>query len=331
MTDKNFKAFLNRFQWNKQTSDDEKLLSDFVNANPKTTSGKSPYEVAQMFVGHQEKTAKQDKKAKETQMDMFFDKGLMMPLKDDDSVMPKQILRSSMFAAIKRGKRKYLNNQVVAKNHAGDILYTGAQLDQADLDVLLAIIKLLSEYTATNNVTHIKSDNGRVEYSRLLCGSKGLLKMIGRPQGKSGRQWLWASLQRLTGELCIRIDFGCGGDTYYAGSILGKRAKTDDNLLMIDVNHDFISMFGGNKFSFIDREVRKQLTGDFTKWLQGFVSTHTGQSTYSAEKLMKLSGSSTTRARDFIRQSAKPAFEQLKEQGLIKNYSLKGHLFNWYK
>ena len=345
MNQKDFKAFLNRCKWNKQTSDDEKILNGFINENTTSTSGKTFYEVAQMYVNHQEKEAKISKQAKkqskEEQLDMFTNQGLMFPLVESDSAMPKQILRGTMFAPIKRGKRQYLNNKLVAKTKDDDdIIYTGAQLDQADLDVLLAVMQLLSEFTTSKNVTKVvditNDENGKIEYSRLYCSANGLLKMIKRAVGKAGREWLWSSLQRLTGELSIISESKIKGsqnkyNRYYAGQILGKRGKSEDNLLMIDVNHDFVKLFGGNSFSFIDMESRLMLQGDFAKWLHGFVSTHTGQSTYSAEKLMEISSCSTKSVRHWILRQAKPAFEQLKEQGLIKDYSLKGHLFNWYR
>src|SRR5690554_2570902 len=323
MTKSDYKAILKRFNSNRQTQADEQAVAKF--ANP----GEPDYRHAlERFRKHHQKT-------KETQLDMFFENGLMMPFKNDDSAIPKQILRSSMFAPITRGKRKYLNDKLVAESPEGDITYTGAQLDQADLDVLLAIIKLLSEYTNSGNVVkvaQITDENGRLEYSRLICGSKGLLKMIKRSQGKSGRKWLWSSLQRLTGELTLNIDFGdATGDKYFAGQILGKRAKTEDDLLMIDINHDFVWLFGGNNFSFINMGKRFQLTGDFTKWLQGFVSTHTGETRYSAEKLMIKSGSKQKSVKHWILRQAKPAFEQLKDLELINNFSVEGHLFTWFR
>jgi len=147
--------------------------------------------------------------------------------------------------------------------------------------------------------------------------------MIGRKTGKSGRKWLWEALQRLTGDLEVTIK-----GQQFAGSIVGNRARDDDKWV-IDINQIFVRLFTDEQFSFIDLDLRIELKGDFTKWLQGFVSTHSGKSKYSAEKLMDLSGSSMTRTRDFIRLAAKPAFEQLEDIELIKNFDLDGHLFIW--
>lgn len=318
MTKTDFKALYTRFKYNKQTKEDEKLVSPYA-----------PHDGSTSWMPAVEQYIKAMKTVKEEQLDLFTNQGLMFHLADDDSAIPKQMLRGSLFAPIKRGRRKYHNNMLVAEFADGNIKYTGAQLDQADLDVLLIIVKLLSSYTTTGNVvkiSEITDENGRVEYSRMFCGSKGLLKMLGRSKGSSNRQWLWSALHRLTGELTITIE-----QKTFAGSILGKRAKAKNGLLMIDINQDFVRLFTGNNFTFIDITKRFELKGDFTKWLQCFVSTHTGQSTYSAEKLIKISGCNPKSVRHWILRQAKPAFEQLKRQGAIKNYSANGHLFSWFK
>jgi hypothetical protein len=49
--------------------------------------------------------------------------------------VPNGILRSALFGAVKRGKRRYLEREAVAAVDHIDIIYTGPRLDQADLDV----------------------------------------------------------------------------------------------------------------------------------------------------------------------------------------------------
>lgn len=316
MTTTNFKALLTRFKYNKQTSEDERLVSPFAHTGEK------------IWMPAVERYIKAQKESKKNKLDMFTNQGLMFPLTNDDSAIPKQMMRSSLFTPISRGRRKYINDMEVATFKEGSVSYTGVQLDQADLDVLLAIIQLLSNFSTSGNVvkmSEITDEKGRVEYSRIKCSSHSFLKLIGRATGRENHKWLWKSLQRLTGELDVVIK-----GHHFAGGILGKRAKeAKSRELMIDINQDFVKLFSDGEFSFIDMKVRLELKGDFTKWLQAFVSTHTGVSSYSAEKLMDISESSSNSTRHWILRQATPAFEQLKNHGLIKYYNKKGHLYIW--
>src|SRR3990167_8346897 len=49
--------------------------------------------------------------------------------------VPNGVLRSALFGAIKRGKRRYIEREPIASLGGIAILYTGPRLDQSDLDV----------------------------------------------------------------------------------------------------------------------------------------------------------------------------------------------------
>ena len=50
---------------------------------------------------------------------------------------PSCVLRSALFGVVRRGKRSYLERQIIAIWANTTIRYTGMRLDQADLDVWL--------------------------------------------------------------------------------------------------------------------------------------------------------------------------------------------------
>ena len=50
---------------------------------------------------------------------------------------PSCVLRSALFGVVRRGRRQYLQNQIVAAWADTTLRYTGIRLDQADLDVWL--------------------------------------------------------------------------------------------------------------------------------------------------------------------------------------------------
>lgn len=315
MKDTDYKALRIRFQYNKQTKEDEKLVGE-------------PLVGETSWMPQVERFIKSHKKSKETQLDLFFENGLMMPFKDDDSALPKEMLRGSLFAPIRPGRRKLIEDKVLAKYSDGEIRYTGAQLDQSDLDVLLQLIKLLSEFTQTGNIEQIINEKtGAKIYSRIKFKSYSFLKAIGLTDGYGNYMTLSKKLNRLGGKLQV-IQNGQG---VFNGAIIGDSALMENGDVAVDINHKFVKLFSGNRFSFLDMESRLQLTGAFTKWLQGFVSTHTGESQYSAEKLKELSGSKQKSVKHWILRQAKPAFEQLKDLDVIKDYRVKGHLFTWVR
>lgn len=316
MTKSDFKALSTRFKYNKQTSDDEKLVQPFAKA------GENSWMPAVQRYGESLK------KTKETQLDMFTNQGLMFPLAENDSAIPKQMMRGSLFAPITRGRRKAITDKQVAVFDGGEIRFSGVQLDQGDLDVLLELNALLSEFTASGNVERITNEKGGTEFTRIKFKRYSFLKRMGKTNSSKNYQKLKQSLVRLGGRLSVVIDHKGIID----GGILGNIfIDTEDGMMSVDINHRYTKLFSNNQFSFIDRKMRIELKGDFTKWLQGFVSTHSGRATYSAEKLMELSSCSTKSVRHWILRQAKPAFMQLKESGLIKDYAVKDHLFSWYK
>lgn len=315
MTGANYKAILRRFNSNRQTQADEQAVAEFAYA------GEPDYRNAL------ERFRKHHEKAKETQLDMFFDNGLMMPFKDDDSAIPKQMLRGSLFAPITRGRRKAITDKPVATFKGGEIRFTGVQLDQGDLDVLLMLTKLLSDFSHSGNVHRVPDEKFNI-YSRVKFTRYSFLKALGRNCNSRGYKWLKESVLRLnSGVIQVVLD----GKGMINKSILGASYMTDDGMMAVDMSHEYIKLFTSGNFSFIDTASRLQLTGDFTKWLQGFVSTHKGESQYSAEKLKELSGSKQKSVKHWILRQAKPAFEQLKDLDLIKDYSVKGHLFKWVR
>lgn len=312
---KEAQALIKRFNQGTQTPEDEKLVAPYA-------FGKDTWHQAvQRYVDNL-------KKSKEQQLSMFIDNGLMFGFADDNTAAPVQILRGSLFSPIARGRRKVLTRHPVANFDGGELVYSGVQLDQADLDVMLLLTRLLSDSTSTGNVSKIKDENGRHEYSRIKFSRYSFLKQLKRSTDSKTYRWFEDSLRRLTGELEVNIKH----KGKIAGSIIGKRAIDEQTgMMMVDINHDYVKLFGDLGFSFLKLSERLELNSGFSKWLHAFVSTHRGKSTYSAEKLMELSSSKTKRTRDFMRQTATPAFESLANAGTIKWFKLDGHLYHWHR
>ena len=304
----------------KPTDADKKILADYC--VPGQDESLENYQLAA------EKYLSRLKDYRENQLSVLLDNGMLFDFQGDNSAAPNDLLRGNLFAPIAKGKRKLLNRKKIGASPDGvvDFYYSGAQLDQADLDTLLVVLRVLSDGTKTGNTSKIADENGRVEYTRVRFSRYGFLKEMGRNTGARSYEWLDDSLRRLSGELSMQIH----GKGKIDGPIIGKRLLDEESGdMMVDINQDFSTLFKGDQFAFINMQERLALPSGFAKWLHGFVMTHTGESYRTAEQLMESSGISTKRTRDFMRVQGTPAFVKLQDMGVIKDLEVKGQLYRW--
>jgi hypothetical protein len=311
-------SIIARARSGRQTPDDEKILNSFS-----YNTDSPPY-----WSKAADRYLKDLKKQQESKVGFLLDNGMLFDFQNSNSAAPNDLLRGKLFAPIAKGRRKALTRQEVGKSADGQVTfsYTGTQLDQADLDTLLTLFRVLSDASKTGNVTKIVSEDGRHEYSRVFFTRYGFLKEMKRVRNKQTYNWLEDSFLRLTGRLTLDVD----GKGKLSGPILGKQGQSEnEDLSFVDINQDFMTLFKENQFAFIDMDARLSLKKPFEKWLHGFALSHSGKSFLTAEQLMEMSGSSTNRVRDFMRQTATPAFEKLEEMGVIKIIKINGQLYKW--
>lgn len=311
------RALVARCAKSQLTDDDRKLLMRFINENPHLHPA-NDYETAVMWL----RKLRLERELKQRDL---VETGQLFRLPDESSAAPNALLRGRLFAPIARGRRSALVRKEVAHHGDWKVEYTGLQLDQADLDVMLAITQLLSEYSHSNNTQTIRDDDDEILYTRIKVTRYGLLKKVNRKTDLRSYRWLEDSLDRLGGRLIVtKAEHG-----RFSGSVIGNHFVDTDGNLTIDINQAFVKLFQPDQFAMIDMEQRLKLPSGFAKWLHAFISTHSNSGGYSAEKLMELSGSKTKRLRDFMRQSATPAFDELKASGAIQSYVIDGHIYRW--
>jgi len=311
-----------RAKQGKLTLDDKKILIPYLNQG-----ANDRYEE---WLVAADRYLKKLKKARQDGLAILLDNGMLFDFQKNQSAAPNELLRGKLFAPIARGRRKLLNRYPLGGSDDGSLTfeYSGAQLDQADLDTLLTTLRVLSDSSKTGNVNKITDENGRHEYTRIRFSRYGFLKELKRQTGRANYRWLDDSLRRLTGELSIHIkDRGS-----INGPIIGKRMVDDETGdMVVDINQDFTTLFKDDQFAFVDMEERLSLPSGFAKWLHGFVLTHSGESFFSAEQLMEKSGSSASRVRQWMQRQATPAFKKLEEMGVIKNLKINGQLYKWQR
>lgn len=194
--------------------------------------------------------------------------------------VPNGILRSALFGAIKRGKRRYVEREVFASVQGIDILYTGPRLDQSDLDVWQGALHL----------ARLAPLGNRIEFTE-----KSFLRLIGRGGeggvniGKSDRDWLKNALARLSANT-VEIK---QGPYAYAGSLVDEYFRDEaSGRYVLVLNPRMKVMFGREGWTQIDWSLREALRGHpLAQWLHGFYSTHACPFPLKVETLHKLCGS----------------------------------------
>lgn len=217
-------------------------------------------------------------------------------------ICPHAFLRSAVFSLAGKGKRKHFDDELLASTGDFTIRFTGLQLDQADLDIWLALVHLLQHQPIGSTVSTSHLD---------------LLKMLGKSDSGQNRQALQRQLSRLRATaVSVRIASG----SCYLGGLLD--AAEVGKTLVVRLDPRVIELFTGKRFARMQAAVRRELP-PLSKWLYGYFSTHIEPAPVTVEELRRLCGSSAADLDDF-RSSLRNALKQLK-----RACDARDETFNW--
>ena len=202
-----------------------------------------------------------ERKAAETPNQMFlpgFDIG----------AMPNHLNRSSLIAPIARGKRKTHSQTVMVTRSDCVLEYSGQQLDEADGDLIMALIAFARPYALGTPVP---------------LNRKELLRKI-KPGGigRTQYEWLHSSIKRLReGVIFLEARKPDGSTRYKIGHMhsfsivkeLDYNEETEVYTYMMDPR--WMQLFGNREYGLIDFEKRLQIgrNQDMAKTLQRLVAT----------------------------------------------------------
>ena len=213
---------------------------------------------------------------------------------------PSCVLRSALFGVVRRGRRQYLQNQIVAAWADTTIRYTGIRLDQADLDVWLTAL-------------HLSREQGFG--ARVVCSERAFLRALGR--ATKNVEWLRSSLERLSA--CV-VKITRQRRTYW-GSLIEKGCRDEaTGEFVIVLNPELAKLFEDESFTWLELEIRRSLGLDLAKWLHGYIASH--QATpgnphrIGLERLRELCGSETGELWRF-RQQVREAMPALQAAGVV--------------
>ena len=188
--------------------------------------------------------------------------------------MPNPVIRSALFGVVKRGRREHLERVRLPAIGGTEILYTGARLDQADLDAWMGILELF------------KGQDIAQRLGRVVVPAREFLRLIGREYSSGTRAWLYKSLARLQAT-AIEIK---NGDQVYVGSLIVRAARDErTKQIMVEIDPKLAAMF--HSWSGLDWQERQLLNTDLAKWLHGFYSSHADPYPIKVASLREWSGS----------------------------------------
>lgn len=209
---------------------------------------------------------------------------LSLPFAGDGiCAVPNSALRSALFGAIKRGKRKTMFREKLASSSGVSVVFSGFRLDQADLDVWQRALHISRESLG--------------QQIRFTSGS--FLTAIGRNTSGASHEWLKDSLTRLQSAVVEMTD---GSKTFSGQLIHNYYVDEVTRECVIELNSKLSALFEKDSWTGIEWEQRKQLMGKtLALWLHGFYSSHAKPYDYKVETLWKLCGSEAKELKEFRR------------------------------
>lgn len=188
--------------------------------------------------------------------------------------VPNGFLRSALFGAIARGKRRYIDGEQFAALGEIEVRYTGQRLDQGDLDVWESVLHAVRLQEVG---------------SRCRVTSYALLKLMGKTDTGKNRQTLQKRITRLVANAVTVKQ----GRYTYIGSLIRFAAKEEDTQQwVIELDEKLLPLFEGDQFTRIEWAVRHALDGKpLAQWLHGFYASHAKPYPMKVATLLRLCGS----------------------------------------
>jgi hypothetical protein len=209
--------------------------------------------------------------------------------------VPNGFLRSALFGAIAKGRRRYMDGEQIAAIDGVTIRYKGQRLDQGDLDVWESVLHAvrLQELGSQCRLT-----------------SYALLKLMGLTDTGKNRATLQNRIERLVANaLTVKQ-----GRYTYIGSLIRFAAKDEETQeWVIELDPRLRPLFAADQFTQIEWSVRHALNGKpLAQWLHGFYASHAQPFPMRMETLLKLAGSEDANPRS-AQQTLRKALDAVAE------------------
>ena len=226
--------------------------------------------------------------------------------------VPNGFLRSALFGAIRKGRRRYFKAEQLAALDGIEIRYTGERLDQGDLDVWESVLHAvrLQELGSRCRVT-----------------SYTLLKLMGKTDTGKNRATLHKRITRLRANA---VEVRQGRYCYIGGLIAGAAKDEETQEWVIELDAKLRPLFAADQFTQVEWAVRHALDGQpLAQWLHGFYASHAKPFPLKIETLHRLCGSEATLMSDYaktLRKALDAVAEASAAHGEGFSYDIRGDL-----
>lgn len=185
----------------------------------------------------------------------------------DIGAFPNHLNRSSFIAPIARGRRKFHRQTEMVTRKDCVLEYTGEQLDEADGDIIMALIAFAQPYPIGTPVPLNRAE---------------LLRKIKRSTGKHDYEWLHRRIKSLTeATMFLEARKPDGSTRYSIGKtvsfriIAGFSYDDENEAYSYSLDPRWVQMFGNREYSLIDWDKRMQIGRgqDMAKTLQRLLAT----------------------------------------------------------
>ncbi len=267
----------------------EATATGAVRPRQASTSGSSPdSSLAWLQRKTAEAAAQGEKKRAQTPVQMFlpgFDIG----------AFPNHLNRSSFIAPVARGQRKFHRQAEMVTRRDCVLEYTGEQLDEADGDLIMALIAFAQPFSLGTPVP--------------LNRKELLRKIKSGGIGSTQYDWLYRSMKRLReGTLFLEARKPDGSTRYAVGKmeafniLKGLNYDGDSETYTYVLDPRWMVMFGNREYSLIDWDKRMKIGRgqDMAKTLQRLLSTSADPVQRYALDWLKPKMEYSGRVRDFL-------------------------------
>ncbi len=226
--------------------------------------------------------------------------------------VPNGFLRSALFGAIRKGARAYLDREEIPAQGGIIIRYTGARLDQGDLDLWVSVL-------------HAVRSQGLGSQCRVT--SYFLLKLMGKTDTGKNRATLHERITRLRAN-AVEVR---QGRCYYIGGLIRCAAKDEETQeWVIELDEKLRQLFAADQFTQVEWAVRRALSGKpLAQWLHGFYASHAKPYPIHIDTLLRLAGSldsSPSSGRQTLRKALEAVAEASETHGEGFAYAIRNNL-----
>ena len=225
--------------------------------------------------------------------------------------VPNGFLRSALFGAIAKGRRRYINGEELAAIDGVTIRYKGERLDQGDLDVWESVLHAVRLQKLG---------------SKCRVTSYALLKLMGLTDTGKNRATLHARIERLVANA---VTVKQGRYTYIGGLIRFAAKDEETQEWVIELDEKLRPLFAADQFTQVEWAVRHELNGKpLAQWLHGIYASHAKPYPMKVETLLRLCGSESElrRYRQTLGEALDAVAEASAAHGEGFSYEVRGDL-----